>query len=95
MDAFVSCFEDRGDGMLGQPVDFQAGMESAQRVGDGHVPAGVPHPDRRRDVQDALGTGASPRPAARCGRPAPPEPVHEVADEQVDLDRVADVGAVA
>jgi len=81
--------------MLGQPVDFQVGMEPAQRVGDGRVPAGVSQPDRRGEVQGALGPGAPPCPAARCSRPVRLEPVHELADEQVDLDRVAGMGAVA
>ena len=45
MDVLASGLEDGGDWVLGKPVDLQVGMQPAQLLGDGHIPAGVSQPD--------------------------------------------------
>ena len=45
MDAFTLGRQERGDRVLSQPVDLQVGMELAQFIGDGLVPAGMAKPD--------------------------------------------------
>jgi hypothetical protein len=88
--------EHLGDGVLGQPVDLYVGVETAQLVGDGEVAAGVPQPDGRGEVEHPTGAAARPGPRGRRrvwggGVKGP----HEVVDEQVDPDRVAEEEAVA
>jgi hypothetical protein len=45
--------------MLREPVDLEIRMQRAQLVGDRDVAPGVSEPDRRRDVERALTTGAA------------------------------------
>ncbi len=53
VDALAAGFEHRRHGMLGEPVDLEAGPEAAQLVGDRDVAAGVAEADRRGDVERA------------------------------------------
>ena len=92
--------EHRGDRVLGEPVDLEVGMELAQLVGDGRRRAA-----RARARSGRRCTGRAARaPSARVQvvvvRPvvavvARPRAIDEVAEQQVDLDRVAGVGEVA
>src|SRR5687768_12701942 len=75
--------------MLGEPVDLEVGLEPPQLVGDRSIALRVAEPDRRGDVERALGARLAAHPATRWWRW-----LHEVAQQQVDLDRVADVGTV-
>jgi hypothetical protein len=90
MDALTGRFQDAGDRVLGEPVDLQVGVELAQLGGDRDVPLGVPEPDRRGDVErpPATGLAAHPAPWRRCR-------LDEVAQQQIDPDRIADVRRVA
>ena len=90
MDALAARLQHRRDRMLGEPVDLEVGMELAQLVGDRGVALGVAEPDRRGDVERALAARLAAHPAARRRRR-----LHEVAQQQVDLDRVARVRDVA
>src|SRR6185437_10624974 len=56
MDALALGFEDPGNRVLGEPVDLQIGMQSAQLAHDRHVALGVPEADRRADEQRARTT---------------------------------------
>ncbi len=90
MDPFAPRLEHRRDRMLGEPVDLEVRMERAQLVGDRRVSLRVPEPDWGRDEERALAAGLAPHPTPRRrGRG------HEVADEQVDLDRVAGMGEMS
>ena len=90
MDSLAPPLEHRRDGVLGEPVDLEVGMELAQLVGDRHVALGMAEPDRRRDVERALAARLAAHPAARrLGG------LDEVAEQQVDLHRIAHVRAVA
>ena len=90
MDALAARLEHRRDGMLRQPVDLEVGMELAQLIGDRSVALRVAESDRRGDVERALAArlAAHPAPRRRRGR-------DEVAQQQVDLDRVARVREMA
>ena len=88
-----SRLEHRRDRVLGQPVDLEVGMELAQLVGDRDVALGVAEPDRRGDVEArACGARLAAHPAARRPRR---RCAGEVAQQQVDLHRVARVREVA
>ena len=50
------------DGVLGQPVDLEVGLQLAQLVGDGHIPLGVPETDGGGDVQRPAPSGEGTRP---------------------------------
>ena len=63
MDAFTLGCQERGDRVLGQPVDLQARMQPAQLIGDGLVPAGMAQPDGGGDVQSPLRAAAAAVPA--------------------------------
>ena len=91
--------------MLGQPVDLQAGTQPAQFPGDGHIPAGVAQPDGGGDVQHPLRAAAPPARGPRPGRVRPgclqagagrfrlmPSRLNQLAEEEVDFDRVAGMG---
>ena len=65
-------------------------MELAQLVGDRSVALRVAEPDRRGDVERALAARLAAHPAARGRRRR-----DEVAQQQVDLDRVASMREVA
>ena len=96
MHALARALQEVGDGVLGQPVDLQVGMLLAELVGDGQVAAGVSQPDRRRHVQCALAPGPARRPAPRLRLEwRGSSRIHEVANEEVHLDRVADLREVA
>ena len=92
MDALALGLEHPGHGILRQPVDLEIGMELAQLLGDRHVALRVAESDRRGDVERALAARAS---AARPGRAARRRGVDEVAQQQVDLHRVARLRAVS
>ena len=89
VDALAGGLERRGHRVLGEPVDLEVGMQVAQLAGDRDVAPGVAEADRRRDVERALAAAAAARPAPRR-RPRR----DEVAQQQVDPDRVARVRAV-
>src|SRR5450755_1614300 len=95
MDPLSLDAEERGNRMLGQPVDLQARTQPAQLFGDGLVPAGVAQPDRGGNVQDALRATPAAYPAPRLIRRVASEGVNELADEQVDLDGVAGMRRMA
>ena len=90
VDPLAARLEHGGDRMLREPVDLEVRVQLAQLVGDRDVAPRVAEPDRRRDVERALAA----RPAARhaCRRRRRRD---EVAQEEVDLDRVARVRRVA
>ena len=90
MDPLAARLEHRRHGVLRQPVDLEVGMELAQLVGDRRVALRVAEPDRRGDVERASAAGLAAHPAARRRRGR-----DEVAEQQVDLDRVARVGEMA
>ena len=90
VDALTARLQHPGDRMLGEPVDLQAGMQLAQLAGDRDVALGVAQADRRGDVERALAARPAARPARAWARGD-----GEVAQQQVDLDRVAHVRAVA
>ena len=89
MHALARGVERRGDGVLREPVDLEIGVQAAQLAGDRDVAPGVTEPDRRGDVERALATAASARPAGRWRLRA-----DELAEQAVDADRVARVRAV-
>ena len=80
--------------VLRQPVDLQPWVQPAQFIGDGLVPAGMAEPDRGGDVQSTLGAVTAAAPALGRHRRAGLERGNELADQQVDLDGVADVRRV-
>jgi len=81
--------------VLRQPVDLQPWVQPAQFIGDGLVPAGVPEPDRGRDIQRTLGAAADAAvPALGRRRCVGFECRNELADQQVYLDGVASVRRV-
>ena len=88
MDPLAARLEHRGDGVLRQPVDLEVGMELAQLVRDRDVALRVPEADRRRDEERALAAGLP-----RVQRAGGARRRDEVAEEQIDLDRVARVRA--
>ena len=88
MDPLAARLEHRRDRMLREPVDLEVGMELAQLVGDRDVALRVAEPDRRGDVERAPAARLAAHPARAAARAG----VDEVAQEQVDLDRVARVG---
>ncbi len=89
VDALALGLQDRCQRVLSEPVDLQVGVQLAQFVGDGDVALRVTEPDGRGDVERALATVAGGRPSA-CRRRA-----GELAQQQVDLDRVPGVRQVA
>ena len=90
VDPLAARLEHRGDGVLREPVDLEVGVELAQLVGDRRVALRVAEADRRGDVERALAARLAAHPARRPGRRR-----DEVAQEQVDLDRVAGVREMA
>ena len=82
--------EHRGDRVLREPVDLKVGVELSELVCDGGVALRVPEPDRGRDVEGALPTRSAAHPATRRHRGR-----DEIAQEQIDLHRIADVREVA
>ena len=89
MDALPARLQHRRHRMLGEPVDLEVGMELAQLVGDRGVALRVAEPDRRGDVERALAARLAAHPARGRRRRR-----DELAQEEVDLDRIADVRAV-
>ena len=89
MHALARGVKRRADGVLGEPVDLEIGVQAAQLAGDRDVAPGVTEPDRRGDVERALATAASARPAGRWRLRA-----DELTQQAVDADRVARVRAV-
>ncbi len=90
MDALAARLEHRRHRMLREPVDLEIGMQLAQLVGDRRVALRVAEPDRRGDVERALAARLAAHPAPRGRRRR-----DEVAQQQVDLHRVARVRQVA
>ena len=87
MDPLAARLEDLGDRVLGEPVDGEVGVELAQLVGDRDVALSMAETDRRGDVEGAASARAGTLPG-RGGRSASTD---ELAQEQIDLDRVARV----
>ena len=84
MDPLTACLQHRSHGMLGEPVDLEVGMQLAQLVRDRRISLRVAQADRRRDVEGTFAARPAAHPAAgRLGRG------DEVAEQQVDLHRVA------
>ena len=90
MDMFASRLQDRGNRVLGEPIDLKIRMELAQLVGDRHVTLGVAQSDRGRDVDCPLSLGLAAHPAPRRRHR-----LDEVAQQQVDLHRIANMRCVA
>ena len=90
MDPLPPRLEHCGDGVLREPVDLEVGMQLAQLVRDCGVALCMAEPDRRRDVERALTARLAADPA-----PGRLRRHDEVAEQQVDLDRIADVRRVA
>src|SRR5689334_3630297 len=79
--------------MLREPVDLEVGMQLPQLVDDRKVPLRMPETDRRGQVERTLAPAWRRHPAAAYdGRR---DPVDELADHQVDPDRVPCGRAVA
>ena len=91
VDALAFAGQDARHRVLRQPVDLEIRHERAQLAGDRHVPLGVAEADRRGDVEGAPAACLRAGPG-RCRGPAR---LDEVAQQQVDLHRVARVRAVA
>ncbi len=95
VDALALGLEHPGDRVLGEPVDLQVRVQAAQLAGDRHVALRVAEPDRRGDEEGA-GTAVGAVDGGVARRARPPEGVlGEVAQRQVDLDRLAGVREVA
>ena len=95
VDALALRLQHPGDRVLGEPVDLQVRVQAAQLAGDRHVALGVAEPDRRGDIEGA-GTAVGAVDGGVARRAPPPEGVlGEVAQRQVDLDRLAGVREVA
>ena len=94
MDAFAAALEHRRHRVLSEPVDLEGRVELSQLVGDRDVAPGVAEADRRRDVQRALGPAHGAPPHSRRTRPVE-DALREVAQHQVEGNRVASVRAVA
>ena len=90
MDALAARLEHGGDRVLREPVDLEVGVELAQLVGDRRVALRVAKADRRGNVERALAARLAAHPARRAGRRC-----DEVAQEQVDLDRVTGMRKMA
>ncbi len=84
VNALTARRQDFADRVLGEPVDFEAGMELAQLIGDRHIPLRVAQADWRADVERAPRPAPAARPAGHRRRRA-----GEVAEQQVERDRVA------
>ena len=78
------------DRVLGEPVDLEVRVQLAQLVRDRGVALRVPEADRRGDVERPLAARLAAHPARRRTRGG-----EELAQQQVDLDRIAHVRAVA
>ncbi len=90
VDSLAAGLQDRGDRVLGEPVDLEVGVEHPQLVRDRHVTLGVSEADGRRDVESAPTAGNRPGPAPWWrGRS------DEVPEQQVYFDRVAGMGQMA
>ena len=95
VDALALALEHPGDRVLGEPVDLQVRLQPAQLAGDRDVALRVAEPDRRGDVERAR-AAVGPVDGRVARRALPPEGVlGEVAQRQVDLDRLARVREVA
>ena len=90
MDPLAARLEHLGDRVLGEPVDLEIGVEPAKLLRYRDIAAGVAEPDRGGHIQRSPRSRPAPRPAPRRGRRA-----DEVAEQQVQLDRVAGVRDVA
>ena len=95
VDALALALQHPRDGILGEPVDLEVGLQPAQLAGDRHVALGVAQADRRGDVERPwAAVGAVHRRVARSAL-APEGILGEVAQRQVDLHRLAGVREVA
>jgi hypothetical protein len=84
VDVLAALGQQRGDRVLGEPVDLQSRMQLAQLIRDRHVSLRMPQPNRRGHIQRPLAPGPPPHPPRRWQRRA-----GELPDEQVRADRVA------
>ena len=92
MDALALAPRAPGHRVLGEPVDLQVGVQPAQLAGDRDVALGVAEPDRRGDKQRARAAVRAVN-SGVARRALPSEHIlGEVAQRQVDLDRLARVG---
>ena len=85
VDALAARLEHGCHRMLGQPVDLEVRVQPAQLVGDRDIAPGVAKSDRRGDVQRPPAAVRRAAPAARSAAGGH----EEVAQQQVDLDRIA------
>ena len=81
--------------LLGEPVDLEPGHLPAQLVRDRDVAPGVAEADRRRDEQRALGAVVRRASSVAPRRAAAGDALGELAQQQVDLHRVARLRRVA
>ncbi len=83
MNALAGFFEEGGDGVLGQPVDLEIGLQLAKLTGDGEIAARMAEADRRGEIERALAPchGAAARDRFRVD--APRRAVDEIADQPV------------
>ena len=88
MDPLPLRLEHRRHRMLGEPVDLEVRVQFPQLLGDRDVAAGVPEPDRRRDVERAPSAAERPRPRLHLRRRRD-DRLPELAHEPVHLDRMA------
>ena len=95
VDALALGLQHPGDRVLGEPVDLQVRLQPPHLAGDRDVALGVAEPDRGGDVEGA-GTAVGAVDGGVARRALPPEGVlGEVAQRQVDLNRLAGVREVA
>ena len=90
VDPLAARLEHGGDRVLREPVELEIRMELSELVRDRDVTPRMAQPDRRGDVEGALAPRLAANPARAGARRG-----DEVAQQQVDLDRVADVRPVS
>src|SRR5579872_160034 len=101
MDPLAAVLEDSCDRILREPIHLEPRPEAAQLVSDGDVALGVPQAYRRGDVEGSARAVSSDRESALCSPavargalflrslPVGEDALEEVAQKQVDADRLA------
>ena len=81
-------FQRPADRVLGEPVDLNVRLLPPQFLDDGQVPAGVPEPDRRGQVEHPAPPVVPPGPGLP-NRALRPQAFGELVDEGVTAHRIA------